>query len=109
MEKSKKYLSDIQLAIELIKKFTQELNTYDEYEKDLKTQSAVERQLSIVGEALNQLRKLEIPINHGDKIIGLRNRIIHAYDSIDSTIIWTIIKKHLDNLVIEVNDLMRKN
>jgi len=36
------------------------------------------------------------------QIIGLRNRIIHAYDSIDDTVIWAIIIKHLPSLKKEV-------
>lgn len=53
-EKAKKYLSDILLAIELIEKFTESITVFDEYASDLKTQSAVERQLGIVGEAVNK-------------------------------------------------------
>jgi len=49
-EKSKKYLSDILMAIELIEEFTQEMSDFTVYDRDRKTQSAVERQLVIVGE-----------------------------------------------------------
>ena len=58
MDKSKKYLSDILIAIDLIEKFTVEISDFNVYQEDLKTQSAVERQLAIIGEALNQLRKI---------------------------------------------------
>ena len=49
-------------------------------------QSAVERQFEICGEALGHLRGEEeierlVPDLH--KIVGLRNRLIHGYDSID--------------------------
>lgn len=36
------------------------------------------------------------------KIVGFRNRLIHAYDAIDPSIIWAIIKKHLEPLKIEI-------
>lgn len=49
MEKSKKYLSDILMAIDLIEKFTVDVNEFNLYDTDLKTQSAVERQLMIIG------------------------------------------------------------
>ena len=52
-DKSKKYLSDILIAIDLIEKFTVDISDFYIYQKDLKTQSAVERQLAIIGEALN--------------------------------------------------------
>ena len=41
-EKDLKYLSDILQAIELIESFTKSITEFDEYDKDLKTQSAVE-------------------------------------------------------------------
>jgi uncharacterized protein with HEPN domain len=43
MEKSKKYLSDILMAIELIEEFTLGITDFNLYDKDRKTQSAVER------------------------------------------------------------------
>ena len=48
-EKSKKYLSDILMAIDLIEKFTVDITNVNIYQNDLKTQSAVERQLAIIG------------------------------------------------------------
>ena len=103
-DQAKKYLSDVLQAIELIEQFTENTNDYNEYLLDLKTQSAVERQLGIIGEALNHFGKLfqQQPIENAHKIIGFRNRLIHTYDSIDSSIVWTIIKKHLGHLKSEV-------
>jgi uncharacterized protein with HEPN domain len=48
-EQGKKYLSDIFQAIELIESFTVNIKDFDNYSVDLKTQSAVERQLGIIG------------------------------------------------------------
>lgn len=45
-------------------------------------------------------------IENSVKIIGLRNRLIHAYDSIDNTIIWAILKRHVEPLKIEVLTLL---
>ena len=108
MEKSKKYLSDILMAIELIEEFTVGINNFNLYDKDRKTQSAVERQLAIIGEALNQLRKTEptIVIENDKQIIAFRNRLIHAYDSLDKSIIWAIINRNIKNLKIEIQNLV---
>jgi uncharacterized protein with HEPN domain len=108
MEKSKKYLSDILMAIELIEEFTVGINNFNLYEKDRKTQSAVERQLAIIGEALNQLRKNEptILIENDKQIIAFRNRLIHAYDSLDNSIIWAIINRNIKSLKIEIQNLV---
>jgi uncharacterized protein with HEPN domain len=61
-EKSKKYLSDIVMAIDLIEEFTSDITDFIRYDSDRKTQSAVERQLAIIGEALNQIRKTDSSI-----------------------------------------------
>ncbi len=41
------------------------------------------------------------------KIVGLRNRIIHAYDAVDPSIIWAIIKRHLDPLKKEIMEKLK--
>lgn len=107
-DQGKKYLSDILLAIELIESFTSAITNFENYLDDLKTQSAVERQLGIIGEAIHKFEQLypETEIDNTRKIVGLRNRIIHSYDSIDSSIIWAIIKRHLEPLKAEVQHLL---
>jgi uncharacterized protein with HEPN domain len=103
-ERGRKYLSDILSAIELIGSFTKGVDSFDEYAADLKTQSAVERQLGIIGEAAVKFKQEcpEFPLEHSQQIIGFRNRIIHAYDSIDNSIVWVIVKRYLDPLKQEV-------
>jgi uncharacterized protein with HEPN domain len=107
-EKSIKFLSDILLAIDLIEEFTVDFD-YTAYDKDRKTQSAVERQLAIIGEALNQFKKLEttVTIENDKQIVSFRNRLVHAYDSIDNSIIWVIIKRHLVPLKVEIENLLK--
>ena len=81
-EKSKKYLSDILMAIELIEEFIVDDKDFNLYDRDRKTQSAVERQLAIIGEALNQFKKLEpeIKIENDKQIISFRNRLFISND-----------------------------
>ena len=57
-DQGNKYLADIIHAIDLIVSFTSEISDYDEYLSDLKTQNAVERQLGIIGEAVNEFEKI---------------------------------------------------
>jgi uncharacterized protein with HEPN domain len=103
-EQGKKYLSDIVRAIELIDQFSVSVNNYNDYLSDYKTQSAVERQLGIIGEAVNKFDMLfpDSPIENARQIVGFRNWLIHAYDAIDSSIVWAIIKKHLSPLKTEM-------
>ncbi len=108
-EQGRKYLSDIIQAIDLIEDFTQSISSYNEYILDLKTQSAVERQLSIIGEAVNKFDTLhpEISLQHARKIVGFRNRLIHAYDAVDSSMIWVIIKKYIIPLKVEAAEKIK--
>jgi len=103
-EKSQKYLSDILHSIELIEEFTKSIKTFSQYENDLKTQSAVERHLGIIGEAVNKYDLLNPndSLLNARKIVGFRNRLIHAYDAIDPSMIWAIIKQYLQPLKEEV-------
>jgi uncharacterized protein with HEPN domain len=104
-EKAKKYLSDILLSIQRIEAFTIELKEFTDYESDLKTKSAVERQLGIVGEAVNKFRREEpgYALTHAKQIVDFRNWLIHAYDNIDDAIVWAILKNHLPLLKSEVS------
>ena len=52
-----KYLSDILRAIDLIDSFIADIESFEQYQLDFKTQSAVERQLGIVGEAVNKFKQ----------------------------------------------------
>ncbi len=106
-EKGKKYLSDILIATELIENFVADTKDFKEYEGDLKTQSAIERQLAIVGEALNKLKSVEpnLIIQNDKQIIAFRNRLVHAYDSIDNSIVWVVVKKYLSKLKEEITKL----
>jgi uncharacterized protein with HEPN domain len=108
-DQGNKYLADILQAIDLIESFTSDISNYDDYISDLKTQSAVERQLGIIGEAVNKFEKIfpDSTLINARKIVGFRNRLIHAYDTVDPAIIWAIIKKHLDPLKKEINHKLR--
>jgi uncharacterized protein with HEPN domain len=50
-------LVDIQISIDQIFDFLPEPRDYFEFKKDLKTRKAVERNLEIIGEAVNQILK----------------------------------------------------
>lgn len=107
-DKGRKYLSDILMAIGLIEEFTAGITDFNMYDSDRKTQSAVERQLGIIGEALNHFRRFEpeIQIENDKQIVAFRNRLIHAYDNLDNSIIWAILSRHILPLKIEVEKLL---
>jgi uncharacterized protein with HEPN domain len=109
-EKTLKYLYDIKLAIDEIDSFFIDFEKeYEVYRNNTLLKRATERNLEIIGEAVNRILSIEpdFPINNAKRIIGLRNQIIHAYDTISDENIWGIILNHLPNLKIEIEDLIQ--
>lgn len=104
------WLEDILRSIDEIFDFLPNKRDFFEYKKDIKTKKALERNIEIIGEAVNRISKYkysEIKIQNAKKIIGTRNRIAHEYDSISDEIIWTIIIKELPELKKEINKIQK--
>jgi len=104
----KKYLFDIQSCIENIENFVGEPKVFSNFEQNLMLQQAVERNLEIIGEAVNGLLKIypEIKITDARRMVDTRNKIIHSYDEIQPIQIWNIIINHLPLLKNEVQLLL---
>lgn len=72
--------------------------------------SAIERQFEIIGEALSQafyhFPELEEEITAGRQIVAFRNRLIHAYASVDPAVVWGVIEEDLPVLRSEVEELL---
>lgn len=100
-------LLDIKLCIEEIYEFLGERRDFIAYKSDLKTKKAVERNIEIIGEAMNRILKVDkdFPIPNAKNIIGTRNRIIHSYDNISDDVIWTIVIRELPILKTQINKL----
>ena len=81
-----------------------------EYKGNLLIKRAVERNLEIIGEAMNRILNIEpnIPIDHAHRIVGLRNQIIHGYDTVSDENIWGILINHLPNLKIRVFEMIEE-
>jgi uncharacterized protein with HEPN domain len=104
-EKILKSLYDIKIAIDEIDSFlSDEEKTFLNYSKNTLLKRGIERNLEIIGEAVNRILKQDstYKINNAIRIIGLRNQIIHAYDSISDENIWSIVINHIPNLKQEI-------
>ena len=101
-------LKDIEQAIGEINSFIPEVKNFKDFQKDLKTKRAVERNIEIIGEAMTRILKADpnIKISHTRKIVDTRNRIIHGYDSVSEDILWGIIIRNLPDLEKEVKGLL---
>ena len=105
----KTWLFDIKMAILEIESFFEEgKRLFENYRQDIKTKRAVERNLEIIGEAVNRILDKDdsITLSNARKIVDTRNRIIHGYDTVSDDIIWGIIINHLPKLKKEVEDLL---
>ena len=87
--------------------------TLQDYRSDLLLRSGVERQLQIIGEALNQANKIDPDIAEliegFRQIINLRNVIIHGYSAIQDDTIWGILQDDLPKLYEQVNSLLAED
>jgi uncharacterized protein with HEPN domain len=100
MDRKVKLYIDIINSIDLIHEFIGTINLFEEYTVDMKTKSAIERQLGIVGEAIKRIKDIDPnePIQYRDEIIGFRNILVHGYDIIDDGTVWSILKNYLNPL-----------
>ena len=103
----KKYLFDISSAISSIEEYVGTPKIFANYDSNRQLQQAVERNLEIIGEATKRILEIDpsINISNARKIVGARNRIIHGYDDIDNTEVWSIVINSLPILKKEIDEL----
>lgn len=106
-----KYLLDIEQVISEIEELSNRFKgDFTNFQKDWASRRAIERDLQIIGEAVNKLLQIEpdVKVSSAKNIIGLRNIIVHAYDAVDDEMIWAIIQKDIPVLKKEVEMLKKK-
>ena len=104
-----KTLEDIRNAIlEVDSFFESRPRRFDIYLSDICLRRAIERNITIIGEAMNRLLKVapDIEISAARKIVDTRNYVIHGYDSVTDEIMWGIVIRHLPLLKAEVDRLL---
>ncbi|NMG03327.1 HepT-like ribonuclease domain-containing protein [Azoarcus taiwanensis] len=96
-----KYIWDVRNAIDLIGQFI-DGKTLNDYEHDAMLRSAVERQLEIIGEALNGLSRrdpdIASQITELPRIVAFRNTLIHGYATVDDKLVWGVVESKLPEL-----------
>ena len=99
-------------AILEIESYVQQLD-YESFEASTLVRSAVERQLTIIGEACNSITeesKLKSPEINWRGIRGFRNVIIHEYFGTSIKMIWAVVINELPNLkVFAINFISSKS
>ena len=107
----KKLLTDIKISIGSIYEHLENNFAFEIYKANKTKRRAVERELEIIGEAINKLLKInpEIIISYSRQIVDLRNKIIHSYDNVNDMVIWKIIIKDIPVLQKEVEKYLEDN
>jgi len=102
-------LKDIEQSILEINEFLPVERNFIAFQKDLKTRKAIERNIEIIGEAMDRILKADpdFQITDSRKIVDTRNRIIHGYDSVSDDVIWLIVNRYLPILEEEVKKLLK--
>jgi uncharacterized protein with HEPN domain len=78
------------------------------YKANRQLRRSVEREMEIIGEAANRIKKADpdFPLKNIRKIIDFRNLVAHAYDSVNDEIVWMIVVKYLPKLRKDVAKLL---
>jgi uncharacterized protein with HEPN domain len=105
----RKYLWDALRAAELVHDFAQGQSFVD-YQSNAMLRSAVERQFEIIGEALNQLSKVDpeaaARIPELRRIVSFRNILIHGYAMVDDALVWQVLVDKLPDLQQALSELL---
>ncbi|MGB5199663.1 MAG: HepT-like ribonuclease domain-containing protein [Sedimenticolaceae bacterium] len=107
-----KLIWDAQQALQRIQRFVARKD-FAAYQSDELLRSAVERQFEILGEALNQLSRLDP--NMAEKvpdlprIVAFRNILIHGYASVDDRLVWGVVESRLEPLLDVVAALLSED
>ena len=102
------YLWDMLQAALRLQQFTAGVS-YEDYLNSILLQSAVERQLEILGEAARRMSEAfrqEHPEIPWSSIIGQRNVIAHQYDDINLQQLWAVITSDIPTLISQLEPLI---
>jgi uncharacterized protein with HEPN domain len=102
------YLQHILDAIHRIETYTHGISK-EKYLQDSLLQDGAVRQLEIIGEASTNLSQ-EFQEKHSEipwgQIIGLRNRIVHAYFDINLDVTWDIVHGDIPELKKQIEHIL---
>ena len=107
MRDDRERLTDILEAIDRAQRYA--VRGRVAYEGNELIQAWMVQQLLIIGEAASQLsaglreRSPEVPWR---RIVGLRNRLVHAYFQADLALVWLVVENDLPNLRKAVAELL---
>lgn len=105
------YLQDIIESSELIQRRIKNV-TQESFEDNIDLQDMVIHRLEIIGEAVKNIPK-EFRDTHSEVLwhqpAGMRDKLIHGYDTVDLTIVWDTITQGLPPFTEQVKKLLKES
>jgi len=88
--------------------FADALKLFQNFQNDMLRQRAVERNVEIMGEAINRILKVDptFELPNAKAIVNTRNRVIHGYDSVTTEFLWSLIIKHIPALKKDIEKIL---
>ncbi len=106
-----KHLYDVLNAANEVEQFFDgKPKLFEDFQQSKLLQRAVERNVEIMGEAINRILKIEpdFELPNAKAIINTRNRVIHGYDSVTTEFLWGLVIIHIPALKADVEKLLVK-
>lgn len=78
-------------------------------DSDVMLRFALTRAVEVVGEAATQVTeagRIEMPTVPWAQIVGMRNRLVHAYFSINSDVLWDTVQLALPPLLAQLKQML---
>lgn len=88
-------VEDIRVNLELILDFTRN-TSFQDFQADIRNQYAVIRCFEVIGEAARRVPddfRTRYPEFPWKAMSGMRDKLIHGYDTVDPSILWGTIRK----------------
>ena len=102
------YLLDMLVAARDAVVFADGLS-FSEFARDQRTQLAILKSVEIVGEAASRVSAETWeahPAIPWREIVGMRNRLVHAYFEIDLRLVWDTVRNDLPPLIVQLEPLV---
>ncbi len=103
------YLQHILDSIVLIEEFTEEIEK-NEFTRNELVQSAVIRQIEIIGEATKRLSNKtrdEYPNIPWKDMAGMRDKLIHGYFGVDIDAVWDTVQRDIPKLEKDIENVLK--
>ncbi|MEK7655988.1 MAG: DUF86 domain-containing protein [Patescibacteria group bacterium] len=104
------YLTDVLRAVADVQTYTVDVEM-DVFFTDRMLQAAVLYKLAVIGEAVAripaEMKKSQKSIPW-EKIVGMRNVVIHDYSDVDLRVVWEVVKHDLPELVQATQKILKE-